>query len=165
MPSANAGRKTRNIVVRPSAVGLGVFARRDLPRGRTIGLVRGELITDPDYGSDYCVDLSDGFTLEPHAPFRYVNHSCQPNSEFVVSDVKNASGRLVGKTLRLVALRPIVAGEEITIDYAWPADAAIPCLCCSPRCRGWIVKPEELLALRASARAPERPRPDVNLTG
>ncbi len=40
--------------------------------------------------------------------------------------------------------RDILPGEELTIDYAWPADRASKCLCGSESCRGWIVAPEEL---------------------
>ena len=35
-------------------------------------------------------------------------------------------------------------GDELTIDYAWEAEAAIPCLCAAENCRGWIVAIEEL---------------------
>ena len=41
----------------------------------------------------------------------YANHSCQPNAAIRVS------GHTSGYGLRFVALRPIVAGEEITISY------------------------------------------------
>jgi hypothetical protein len=44
----------------------------------------------------------------------------------------------------LVALRVIQPGEELTIDYAWEAEAAIPCGCGSANCRGWIVDEAEL---------------------
>ena len=44
--------------------------------------------------------------------------------------------------------RDILPGEELTIDYAWPADRAVKCLCGSPNCRGWIVDPNELHELR-----------------
>jgi SET domain-containing protein len=40
-------------------------------------------------------------------------------------------------------IRPINAGEELLIDYCWPADAAIPCRCGALGCRGWIVDPAE----------------------
>jgi len=43
--------------------------------------------------------------------------------------------------------RDILPGEELTIDYAWPADRAAKCLCGSPNCRGWIVDPKELHAI------------------
>lgn len=42
------------------------------------------------------------------------------------------------------SIRDILPGEELTIDYAWPADRAMKCLCGSPQCRGWIVDPTEL---------------------
>ena len=41
------------------------------------------------------------------------------------------------------AIRDIMPNEELTIDYAWPADRAVKCLCGKPRCRGWIVDPAE----------------------
>ena len=37
------------------------------------------------------------------------------------------------------ALRDIMPNEELTIDYAWPAERAIKCFCGKPLCRGWIV--------------------------
>ncbi len=42
------------------------------------------------------------------------------------------------------AIRDILPGEELTIDYSWPADRAMRCLCGSPNCRGWVVDPAEL---------------------
>ena len=46
--------------------------------------------------------------------------------------------------LWLQALTPIEPGEELTMDYAWPADAVIRCGCGAPACRGWIASQEEL---------------------
>jgi hypothetical protein len=40
-------------------------------------------------------------------------------------------------------IRDIMPNEELTIDYAWPADRAMKCLCGNPQCRGWIVDPAE----------------------
>lgn len=42
------------------------------------------------------------------------------------------------------SIRDILPGEELTIDYAWPADRGAKCLCGSPNCRGWIVDPDEM---------------------
>ena len=39
----------------------------------------------------------------------------------------------------VIALRDIEAGEELTIDYNWPAEAAIRCGCGELDCRGWVV--------------------------
>ena len=41
------------------------------------------------------------------------------------------------------SVHDILPGEELTIDYSWPADRAIKCLCGKPKCRGWIVDPIE----------------------
>ncbi len=46
------------------------------------------------------------------------------------------------------SIRDILPGEELTIDYAWPADRAMKCLCGSPNCRGWVVDPAELHLLK-----------------
>ncbi|MDR2441880.1 MAG: SET domain-containing protein-lysine N-methyltransferase [Planctomycetaceae bacterium] len=50
--------------------------------------------------------------------------------------------------LWIEAIRDIMPGEELTIDYAWPADRGAKCLCGSPQCRGWIVDPDELHLLQ-----------------
>ena len=41
------------------------------------------------------------------------------------------------------SVRDIMPNEELTIDYAWPADKAVKCLCGKAQCRGWIVDPAE----------------------
>jgi hypothetical protein len=48
-------------------------------------------------------------------------------------------------------LRTIEPGEELTIDYAWPAEAAIPCACGAAGCRCWIVAAEELRVVMQGA--------------
>ena len=40
-------------------------------------------------------------------------------------------------------IQDIMPNEELTIDYAWPAERAVKCLCGKPKCRGWIVDPAE----------------------
>ncbi|MBS0263011.1 MAG: SET domain-containing protein [Planctomycetes bacterium] len=61
-------------------------------------------------------------------PGRYVNHSCAPNAA-VVEDTK------------LVALRPIAAGEEIFFDYSTTVSDGwtMACLCGTAECRGLVV--------------------------
>jgi hypothetical protein len=44
----------------------------------------------------------------------------------------------------LTALNDISRGDELTIDYAWPATSAIPYLYGSAQCRGWIVARDQL---------------------
>jgi hypothetical protein len=132
-----------SISVGQSKFGLGVFARRRFRREQAIGKIAGQIIRDPEYGSDFCMDLGDNLTLEPAAPFRYLNHSCQPNCEIIhwQSEEEDAEPE---PGLWLHALRAVRPGEELTIDYGWPADTAIPCGCGAKCCRGWIVDPSEL---------------------
>ena len=53
--------------------------------------------------------------------------------------------------MHLYASQFIRSGEELTIDYAWSADWAIPCGCESRVCRGWIVAIEDLPLLQQSS--------------
>lgn len=129
-----------NIDVAETEHGLGVFAQSNFTRGDLIGIVTGGHLEDPDHGSDYCIDLGDGISLEPDAPFRFLNHSCEPNCELLVIDSERAG---VYPELHVEAIRPISPGEQLTIDYAWPAEQAIECGCRSQRCRGWIVHPQQ----------------------
>ena len=55
---------------------------------------------------------------------RYVNHACRPNC---YTDI-------VGRTIWIIAARPIRKGEELTYDYNTEGVAGIRCLC-RPRCR------------------------------
>jgi hypothetical protein len=133
---------TPAIRVGPARHGLGVFARRAIVEDEIIGEVTGAIIHKVGYGSEYCIDLDPGRVLEPDSPFRYVNHSCDPNCEIFSWD--QTEGDITPDHVFLVALRVIQPGEELSIDYAWEAAAAIPCGCGSANCRGWIVDEAEL---------------------
>lgn len=50
---------------------------------------------------------------------RYINHACEPNC---YTDV-------VGRTVWILAARPIEPGEELTYDYNTDGAAGIRCLC------------------------------------
>jgi hypothetical protein len=132
------------ISVRKTIVGRGVFATRAFRREQVIGQMRGAIVTDDDFDPSYAVDLGPGATLEPSAPFRYLNHSCTPNASLVMTDAEPGKR----PTMWVEALRAIKPGEQITIDYAWPADDAIACLCGSPKCRGWVVAESALPTVR-----------------
>ncbi len=136
-------RALRWVYVDEAAHGKGVFARRPIAAEQVIGRIQGAVIDDPDYTSDYCIELFKHYTLEPAQPFCYLNHSCDPNCELAWVKRKNRRGR---KSIRILveALCDIEPGEQLTIDYAWPVEAAIPCACGSRHCRGWIVDEEEL---------------------
>uniref|UniRef100_A0A7C2P2D0 SET domain-containing protein-lysine N-methyltransferase n=1 Tax=Schlesneria paludicola TaxID=360056 RepID=A0A7C2P2D0_9PLAN len=124
--------------------GRAVFARTDIPARTLVGSVIGRVIDDAEYVSPYCIDLGGSLSLEPMAPFRFLNHSCEPNCQLFLVERTYPDGTDAPADVQLESLRPIARGEELTIDYAWSADGAIPCLCGSRRCRGWVVAADEL---------------------
>jgi hypothetical protein len=139
---AAAGDKLSQLVeVHETHVGRGVFARRKLKAGMVLGEIHGQIFpVEPDDPS-YCMELPSGMVLEPAAPLRFLNHSCDPNCElFYWFD---EDGSLQEDRLWLQTIRSINAGDELLIDYCWPADAAIPCRCGTAVCRLWIVDPAE----------------------
>src|SRR5574341_1450665 len=81
------------------------------------------------FGSDtisktFSGDLGQDRALEPDPPFRFVNHSCQPNcglGGFIAWDEQTSRSDYVMYLEALVAIAP---GEQLTIDYAWPAGSA-----------------------------------------
>lgn len=189
------------VLLEKTPVGLGVFSCAFIPKETAIGRVRGEIVKGLDYTSDYCIDAGDDLSLEPVAPFCYINHSCEPNcalmqyvkeeeldgtelegalsstsedeyepeEECYYGDDETAwnedaeyedeeeiddpesefldeehSDEAHGIEIWVESLRDILPGEQLTIDYSWPAERAMRCACGSPNCRGWIVDPEEL---------------------
>jgi SET domain-containing protein len=126
------------VAVAPSAIdGQGVFAAEPIPRWRKIGEVRGEHITVAEarrraasqarimiveISEKAAIDLSRG-----EDPMRYTNHSCQPNGQL----------RIQAGRIEFYALRPIAAGEEITVDYGETHhEGRLACRCGAPGCVG-----------------------------
>jgi hypothetical protein len=129
------------IRVGETAVGNGIFARRQLRAELILGEIPGEIMDDYPEDPSYCMALPSGRLLEPAAPLRFVNHSCEPNCEIFYWEDEETNQQ--EDRLWLQTIRPIAAGEQLLIDYCWPADAAIPCQCGAASCRGWIVDPDE----------------------
>lgn len=136
----------RLLRIAETPVGKGVFARRRIPVGTVLGEVRGEILDAHPADSSYVMELPGGRLLDPAAPFRFVNHGCDPNCELFYWEAE--PGATEEERLWMQTIRPIEAGAELLIDYAWPADAAIPCRCGASNCRGWIVDPAERHEIR-----------------
>jgi hypothetical protein len=138
------------VTVARSFAGLGVFAEKDFKRGMTIGEVLGEY--KRGYDDEYAIEIDGDYSLEPAAPFRFLNHSCHPNAQLFTDTRKN------GSHLRMFvgALRRIRTGDEITIAYGWDAVDAVACQCGSKKCLGWVVAPEQLHLIDAKRRRRSR---------
>jgi len=121
--------------------GRGCYATSFIPSGGRIVDYLGEYIDleeakrrdvpgTADY-SPYVLLVDDDLFLDARdcdQPGRYVNHSCDPNSEV----------RTEGKRAFIVALRDIHPREEITYDYDFGEGPIHPCSCGAPNCRGFI---------------------------
>lgn len=119
----------------PSRIGTGVFATRDFRAGDTLLQLGGAVHPGPEldrlgYRPGYPLQVGDDLWMLLEPPGVYINHSCDPNCG-------------IDADLRLIALRDLAAGEELSFDYsttmhehgAWSLD----CGCGSPSCRGRIV--------------------------
>ena len=99
--------------------GKGLYARCTVYRGDTIGAYTGVLVNDDDVNngpyinSHYILWLCEDHQIvaegETANYTRYINHSDDPNVRFVVSTR--------WKKARVEALKRIVPGEELFLDY------------------------------------------------
>jgi hypothetical protein len=136
-------------VIKSSIHGYGVVATRDFREGEPIADVEGvPLRPDQIENDDYCLWINDDMYFDMVDQTRWINHSCDPNAE--IEGEEDPDGRVWA---RVLAARDIKAGEEITYDYGFALVHAMPCRCSTPRCRGWIIDPDELPALRAKLAA------------
>jgi hypothetical protein len=139
----------------------GVFAKTDIPKNTTIMEYKGMKITkeegnmiidqtfekfrdDPENNAaTYVFELDDKYDLDGDIPdndAKYINHSCDPNCEFVVK----------GERVWIVTLRDIKSGEEILYNYGFGINEKDPydfkqhiCKCGSSKCIGYILSEDE----------------------
>jgi hypothetical protein len=125
--------------------GRGVFAAGFIPAGARVLTIEGERYRSQDVPpQSFAMQVDDdiwicsnGQTLDD-----CVNHSCEPNTGFVMNDPV------------LYALRDIAVGEELSWDYSTSisyGDWSLNCLCGSKSCRG-VILPFAQLSPRQQAR-------------
>ena len=100
----------------PTHVGTGVFARRRLKSGMVLGEIFGQVCDDHPVDPSYCMELPSGKVLEPSAPLRFVNHSCDPNCELFYWFDEDDPQAVVEDRLWLQTIRDIEPGELVVID-------------------------------------------------
>jgi len=119
--------------------GRGVFARARIPARKKFGELAGELITLREARRRAArrrriaiVELPRGGAIDASVggnEFRYINHSCAPNSYM----------RIFGRLVEFYALRAIRPGEEITCDYGETQhEGELPCGCGRAGCRRYL---------------------------
>ncbi|WP_445503756.1 SET domain-containing protein [Microvirga sp. G4-2] len=97
-----------------SETGLGLFATDEIEKGTFIIEYLGPKISNAEVhrrrSTRYLFEVNSRWTIDGSPRWntaRYINHSCRPNAEAVVS-----RGRI-----RIKAIRRIKPGDEITYNY------------------------------------------------
>jgi len=107
----------------------GVFALKDFKKGEVVlkwspkTLKKSEIDKLPEKDKHYVQKSGKKYFLM-QAPEKFVNHSCNPNTE-----TKNCCD---------VTLTDIKKGEEITSDYGKGGAMSFRCKCGSENCKGNI---------------------------
>lgn len=123
-------------IIKSKIEGKGIATNVNLKKGDFVGYVNGPIKhkvnssqKDSEDNPDW-VGFKKDYWIDPQPPFKYINHSCEPNC-----------GITGTKTVR--ALRNITAGEELTFDYStseidpdWVLDYT--CRCGAKSCRKQI---------------------------
>jgi len=119
-----------NVIVKDSKIHKkGVYANRDFKKGEIVlkwntsnKLTEEQVKALPEEEKDY-TSYNDGDYIHMQPPERFVNHSCEPNTN--------------SKDCKDVAIRDIKKGEEITSDYShdFPPDFEMECMCNSEKCK------------------------------
>lgn len=91
--------------------GKGVFSKKNFKRGDLVFILKGKVVNwsvtnqkESLYGPNW-IGLTKHKWLDVSSPGVYLNHSCNPNC--------GIKGRV-----KIVALKDVKAGEELTIDYS-----------------------------------------------
>jgi SET domain-containing protein len=130
------------VVKRAGGKGNGLFAYRDITKGRKIFDVdlskkksysEKEIAKNPKLQSNHCDYFGRGRYVISFHPYSYMNHSCNPN--ILVKHMSIARSTFV-------AMRDIKKGEELTYDYGTNAmdqfdkdGWTLDCKCGNENCR------------------------------
>jgi cyanophycin synthetase len=129
------------IEVRENGKGKGVYTLRPWQKGDVIHRGWGPRTSQR---SRHSIEVDRDMHVIPLPPLQLLNHSCEPNCGLLI--------RRGVTEMELHALRSIVPGEELTIDYA-TFESTIrhfdgPCQCEAPSCRrsitGYVGLPRAL---------------------
>ena len=123
--------------------GQGLFTAQSIKQGARILPYIGEKITKDEstkrltQGNAYIFAFNDRWDIDGKAltnTARYINHSCDPNCAVQTTQ----------RTLWIVALWDMQAGEELTCNYGYATDdeTAHVCTCGAENCCGYILAPQ-----------------------
>jgi SET domain-containing protein len=149
--------KTNTYIVKKKSKihGIGIYAKKFIPKGTRIIEYFGEKITKAEsnrrgpllvkyakehheLGAVYLFELNKRYDIDGHVPYntaKYINHSCEPNCEVDI----------IRGHIWTIALRDIVKSEELFYNYGYDDFEGFkdhPCRCGSSRCVGYIMAEE-----------------------
>lgn len=118
------------IVVKTKKYGKGVFADKLIKKGEVVAAFDGKIYDDDfdDWTDDllnHTIQFAKTKWRDSKGVARYLNHSCDPNCG-------------IKKLFKVVAMRDIQPGEEITWDYEMTEKSdwwRLKCKCGTPICR------------------------------
>ena len=163
MSMSKNGREPLYVVRNSEIHGRGVFALRRIRKGTRILEYTGERISNKEADRRYDDDnmkrhhtflftldsktCIDGSIRTGGGDASFINHSCDPNCEAVIT----------GRKIFIHALHTIEPGTELAYDYQYErtgkGDAKLEkfyvCRCGAPNCRGSIMKPAKKKRSRA----------------
>jgi uncharacterized protein len=166
MSMSKNGREPLYVVRNSHIHGRGVFAAGRIRKGTRIVEYTGQRISNDEADRRYddtrmrrhhtflftldSKTVIDGAIKTGGGDASFINHSCEPNCEAVITDRK----------IFIHALRTIEPGEELAYDYQYERtgknDAELEkfylCKCGAPNCRGSIMKPAKKKRSRALSR-------------
>src|SRR5215210_5293925 len=167
MSMSKNGREPLYIVRTSEIHGRGVFALRRIRKGTRILEYTGERISNKEADRRYddtkmkrhhtflftldSKTVIDGAIKTGGGDASFINHSCEPNCEAVIT----------GKKIFIHALHTIEPGTELAYDYQYERtgknDAKLEkfyvCRCGAPNCRGSIMKPAKKKPARKRRRS------------
>ena len=166
MSMSKNGREPLYVVRNSEIHGRGVFALRRIRKGTRILEYTGERISNKEADRRYDDDnmkrhhtflftldsktCIDGSIKTGGGDASFINHSCEPNCEAVIT----------GRKIFIHALHTIEPGEELAYDYKYERtgknDAELEkfyvCKCGAPNCRGSIMQPAKKKKSRSRRR-------------
>src|SRR5688572_22569620 len=119
--------------------GKGLFTYSVIPGRKKIGELVGEIITVAK-ARRLCktikriaiVELDDEYALsalDSDTPFKFINHSCRPNTYM----------RVIKSRVEFYALKDIMPTEELTCNYGETHhDGKLKCNCKAKFCKGYL---------------------------
>jgi uncharacterized protein len=122
-----------NVLVEEMELGKGLIAGALIRKDEIVAKFDGPTYVAPRTSflteeiADHAIQIASNLWKDSCGIARYANHSCEPNLGYRGVDT-------------LVAMRSILPGERLTVDYEMTerSDWRMSCLCKTPSCRGII---------------------------